>query len=270
MTAAPSVPDEYRGLWRRRLLETPAGIDRDSSVYWLQTATLYADIRVPAARRSRARLAQCPESELGVLARQQGFAGALEVEGNVLHWRRWLDFQPSGALDIGRVHFENGVLVEEGVHADYREEWERVGPPGTDVLALGLEMEHYVTGSSLKRAGVLVAIDGYFMLALARRAALPAATDLTELVTSERHPLDTRRDFLDCAIDFGLRHADGNWEVRLSTLPPHEGMGFGKLYGPWQADGDDYYEQSGPGGSRRRWRVLERGPAFSGFPDVKP
>jgi hypothetical protein len=265
----PTVPAEYRGLWRRRLFETPAGIDRDSSVYWLQTAALYADIRVPAARRSRARLAQCPESELGVLARQQGFAGILEVDGDVLHWRRWLDFQPPGALDIGRVHFADGVLVEEGVHADYREEWERVSSPGDDLLALSLEIEHYSTGSSLKRAGVLVAIDGYYMLAVARRASLPAATDLSELVVGERYPLDTRRGFLDCAIDFGLRHADGNWEVRLSTLPPREGFGFNELHGGWRTDGDDYFEQASPDGARRRWRVMERGRGFSGFPEAR-
>ena len=39
------VPEMYRGLWRRRLLETPALVDRRTTVYWLQTASLYADPR---------------------------------------------------------------------------------------------------------------------------------------------------------------------------------------------------------------------------------
>ena len=257
-----TIPGVYQGLWRRRVLETPEGVDRDTAVYWLQTNLLYADIRIPAGRRRRLR----PANAFGLLARQQGFAGVLEVEGDVLHWRRWLDFQPPGALDIGRVRFEGDVLIEEGVNAEYREEWERLCPPGDDRLALSLEIEHYSNGCPLKRAGVLVAIDGYFMFALARRSALPAAMDLAALMDGGRYSPEARRGFLDCGIEFGLRHADGHWEVRLSTLPHHEGLGFDRLHGRWQQDGPEHYEQASPCGARRRWRVVERGAGFRGLP----
>jgi len=43
-----SVPDAYLGVWRRRLLTTTAGLrDETSEVYWLQTASLHADLRLP-------------------------------------------------------------------------------------------------------------------------------------------------------------------------------------------------------------------------------
>ena len=264
-----TVPDIYQGLWRRRVLETPSGIDRDTSVYWLQTGSLYADIRIPVRRRRRLRPTRLTDADFLQLAQQQGFAGALEVDGDVLHWRRWLDFQPPGALDIGRVRRDGNLLFEEGVHAAYREEWEQLSRPGDDRLALSLEVEYYANGCPLKRAGVLVAIDGYFMLALARRSALPAVTDLAALLDAERYSHEARRSFLDCAIEFGLRHANGHWEVRLSTLPHHEGLGFDRLYGSWQADGPDYYQQLDPCGAVRRWRVVERGAGFRGLPAMK-
>ena len=37
------VPEMYRGLWRRRLLETAGQADRRTTVYWLQTASLYGN-----------------------------------------------------------------------------------------------------------------------------------------------------------------------------------------------------------------------------------
>jgi len=266
MTVPPEVSPEYQGLWRRRVIETPAGIDRDTSVYWLQTGGLYADIRIPARRHRRLLPVRLGEADFLQRAHQQGFAGMLEVDGDVLHRRRWLDFQPPGALDIGRVRLDGNVMYEEGVHLDYREEWERLCPPGEDRLALGLEVEYYANGCPLKRAGVLVAIDGYFMLALARRAALPAATDLAALMDSARYPREARRGFLACAVEFGSRHACGRWEVRLSTLPHHEGLGFDRLYGRWQADGPDHFQQLSPCGAVRRWRVFERGATFTRLP----
>lgn len=43
-----TVPDAYLGVWRRRLLTTTAGLrDETSEVYWLQTACLHADLRLP-------------------------------------------------------------------------------------------------------------------------------------------------------------------------------------------------------------------------------
>ena len=259
----------YRGLWRRRLLETAGQTDRRTAVYWLQTGSLYADLRIPADRGRRGRLGRMTHAGLRALARQQGFAGALEVEDDVLTWRRWLDYQPTAVPDVGRVHFEGPLLVEHGMYAAYREEWQCLQASGDDSLALVLEDEFDPNRCPIDRTGVLVALKGYFMIALARPEPLPPATDLAALVDSEAYTLDAKRRFLNCAIELGVRQGGGRWELQLSTLPHHEGLGFTEVYGSWRRDGAEHYLQSSPCGARRRWRVLEQGRRFRGMPATK-
>lgn len=263
------VPEIYRGLWRRRLLETSALVDRRTTVYWLQTGSLYADLRIPADRGRRGRPARMTHAGLRALARQQGFAGALEADGDILTWRRWLDYQPPAAPDVGRVHFDGPLLVEDGVHAAYREEWQRVQPAGDDSLALALEDEVDPNRCPRARAGVLVALEGYFMIALARPDPLPPAKDLAALVDGEAYTLDAKRRFLNCAVELGVRHAGGRWELQLSTLPHHEGLGFREVHGSWRRSGAGHYLQSSPCGARRRWRVQEQGRRFRGLPGAR-
>jgi len=46
--AASPVPPHYRGVWVRRLLESPQGRDETTSVHWLQASVCHADLRIPA------------------------------------------------------------------------------------------------------------------------------------------------------------------------------------------------------------------------------
>ncbi|MFO1435691.1 MAG: hypothetical protein U1F34_04795 [Gammaproteobacteria bacterium] len=126
-----------KGLWRR-LLEQNGQVDRDTAVYWLQIGRVYADIQFQPTVRCE-NLESTSVQTLQALARQQGFAGYLDVESNVLSWHRWLDYQPPAPVaDIGRVHFERDVLVEHGVLADYRS-WVLTEPPGAGLTSAGLE-----------------------------------------------------------------------------------------------------------------------------------
>lgn len=264
-----SVPEMYRGLWRRRVLETAGQTDRRTTVYWLQTESLYADVRIPADRGRRGRLTRMTHAGLRAMARQQGFAGALDVDGDVLTWQRWLDYQPPSTPDAGRVHFDGQLLIEHGVHTPYREEWQRVQTAGEDNLALVLEDERDPNRCRIDRAGILVALEGYFMLALARPEPLPVMTDLLALIDSEAYTLEAKRRFLNCAIELGVRHGNGRWELQLSTLPHHEGLGFKEVHGSWRRDGTEHYLQSSPCGARRRWRILEQGRRFRGLAGTK-
>ena len=137
---------------------------------------------------------------------------------------------------------------------------------GDDCLALVLEEELDPNRCHLKRAGVLVALEGYFMIALARPEPLPQAADLAALVDDAAYTLDAKRRFLNCAFELGVRHGGGRWELQLSTLPHHEGLGFREVHGNWRRDGVGHYLQSSPCGARRRWRVLEQGRRFRGLP----
>ena len=79
-----SVPDAYLGVWRRRLLTTTAGLrDETSEVYWLQTASLHADLRLPRpqALPPAASLETCSHAQQLALSEQAGFAGITEVNG---------------------------------------------------------------------------------------------------------------------------------------------------------------------------------------------
>lgn len=144
--AAPgAVPNQYVGLWRRRLLETPDRLDRSSEVYWLQTSLYYADIRLPAG---------WPERREGL----DGFAGQLQVEGDTLTWQRWWSITPCDTPDVGRMSGSGDLLEEHGVLQPYREEWERL-------------CDHRLPSFALVRQGVdgpsalLLGIGNYFMLA---------------------------------------------------------------------------------------------------------
>ncbi len=48
--ASRPVPENYRGVWQRSLLQTDSFTDTSSIVFWLQTASWYADIRIPSGR----------------------------------------------------------------------------------------------------------------------------------------------------------------------------------------------------------------------------
>jgi hypothetical protein len=160
--APPDVPERYRGVWRRSLLETPVKTptetptnaprlrDTQTWVRWLQTASWHADLRVPVAARA-------PGPAPLQLATQQGFLGRTRIEGGqpamaagpgvaagpcvaarggegpcpapeICTWERQLDFQPPGLHpDAGRIEFDGpDLLIETGVHGDYLEHWERL------------------------------------------------------------------------------------------------------------------------------------------------
>jgi hypothetical protein len=114
---------ECGGLWRRSLLIDSDGTrDTGAGVAWLQGLIAYVDTR--------------------------GFAGRLSQHGDVFEWHRMVDVAPPGPFpDAGRMHWDNGVLIEEGVHEDYVEHWVR--EDGTTTPAWGL----FMTDAILLRAG---------------------------------------------------------------------------------------------------------------------
>lgn len=89
------------GLWRRTLLIAPDGThDTGTEVVWLQGITGYVDTR--------------------------GFAGRLSQRDDVFEWQRLIDIEPPSPFpDAGRMRWEEGTLIEVGVHEDYVEHWVR-------------------------------------------------------------------------------------------------------------------------------------------------
>jgi len=134
----PPVPQAYRGLWERTLIERDgvagAGNEQDERVFWLQTENWHADLRIPLDRPTFAgvkALDGCSDAQLGFIARQEGFCGLTKVEGSVCTWLRIHDLRPGTALDVGRMSFvEPDFIIETGISSDYLEHWRKV--PGSD------------------------------------------------------------------------------------------------------------------------------------------
>ena len=166
------VPARYRGLWRRTLLQAGNLRDTTSTVYWLQTDSWHADIRIPAGRPSFegvTSLAQCSPAQRRFLATQQGFHGLTEVDASarpdICRWHRLADFQPPALTpDAGALHLAGDLLVETGLHDDYLEHWERL--PGSDRKTMVLA-ENASGGALLLRAG------SWAMRVVPRRAPWP-------------------------------------------------------------------------------------------------
>jgi hypothetical protein len=210
-----TVPDTYVGLWQRRLLRTPATEDRTTRVYWLQTPSWHADLRIPIDRpalEGRAGFGALGEEDMLALARQQGFAGITEVEGDLCQWHRRFDYQPpSGFNDIGRMQFETpDRLLEYGVEQDYFEVWERV-PGGDESRVLELD-----DGDG--RPALQLSVGPWVMLVRPRPTTLGRATGLAACLAAAG--TQDRAALLDFEISFGRRDRTGDiWRIELSTLP---------------------------------------------------
>jgi len=116
--SALAVPGWVRGVWQRTVIRAEgAEDDRTSTVIWIQTPTLYADIRVPA------------KGETSPLADEAGFAGWLDVEGQVCRWRRPIDLKPGpDDADQGAMFRDGELLVEVGLLANYCEDYRLIDP----------------------------------------------------------------------------------------------------------------------------------------------
>lgn len=201
-----TVPEAYLGVWQRTLLTTSSGVrDASTAVYWLQTAQLFADLRIPQP---------LPEDDAG-LALQAGFAGVTEIEGDRCQWHRAIDFQPpSGREDIGRMRFENpDYLLEDGLDGSYHEVWERLPE------SLGRNWGTWLITED-GREGCLLLAGDYFLFAASRAQALPAAKSLSALLDA-----DNAASLLAFELSFG-RHQGGAtpWRIELSTLAGRAGQ----------------------------------------------
>lgn len=217
LNPGPAVPTEYIGVWKRTLLRTPKVEDTTTRVYWMQTQSWHADIRVPANRapcKGKLALDQLTRDELFSLARQQGFSGTTVVEGEICRWLRQYDFQPpSGANDIGRMVFETpDRVLEYGVEADYFEVWERV--PGS-------RGESFAGQLSDKPLTLLLGTGNLRMIVRPRKVPLPVSPGMSALAADKS--TGTLRELMDFEISFGRTTSPNTWRIDLSTLPWREG-----------------------------------------------
>lgn len=230
------VPERYRGVWQRTLLQAPGVRDETTFVRWLQAGLWHADLRVPA--------------DAHALAQRTGFCGLTEVtdepRGEVCAWRRRFDFQPPGATpDEGWMVFETPQrVVETGVHGDYLEVWERLPESVGRSVVLA---DGDGPGSRLLLAG------RWLMRVRPRRIAWPAGTQPGNSLEQvlQRHPQQAAA-LLDFEVSFGRLEA-GAWRVEHSTLG---GLAGRELPCVIRRSGDGTAQVVEEAGASR-WQVLE-------------
>jgi len=213
------VPAHLRGAWRRLSIEYGDGSgDIATTVVWLQSSRLYCDIRVPSPRPAAGArgFAGLTVEDAVALAAQEGFAGALSVDGGRCAWERWIDYRPLGAADVGDVARAGRMLVETGVDAAYVEHWWQ-DLHGQDLDAadiLTAAAHDPATGAIAVRAGdrVMTAIDR-------RPAPPPGGLAALAADAARRRDAAGLTALLDCEIAYGRLDGPDAWVVELSTLP---------------------------------------------------
>tara|TARA_R110001599_G_scaffold43803_3_gene130882 strand:+ start:21067 stop:21822 length:756 start_codon:yes stop_codon:yes gene_type:complete len=204
-----NVPETYMGVWQRTLLRTADGHeDRTTRVFWLQTASLHADLRMP------------DPTPMTVDQRisQGGFAGLTEVQGDRCQWHRLLDFHPDSGTDVGHMAFNGPDEVHEtALDGSYLEIWQRlpesVGPS---------QAMWFAAKDDAQRQGCLLQAGDYFMFVADRPApvhkGVPLRTQITGLGA------DQAEFMMGC--EFSLGRINGGkvpWEISLSSLPGRSG-----------------------------------------------
>lgn len=257
------------GVWRRRSIETEDGHkDTTTQVFWLQTHSCFGDTRIPIDRNpfsGRSSLNELTELEVIALSAQQGFGGITEVEGSTCQWHRHIDYQPpNGSRDIGALAWEQDILIELGVEATYREEWERIDDGSTGCIALVLEPDERSEVASGWQ-GCFVLVGDYFVQILEQRTALPEADSLKSLLESTQDSAQ-QRAYLNCEISFGRRSTSRTpWEIELSTLPWKEGRSLWSMDDLQVDHNQEYLTQvvhDAAGQQIRRWKIWEWNPEF--------
>lgn len=200
-------PDDIQGHWVRHWIKAPGFEDYTTRVHWVQVGALYADVRVPMKRPALVgadALSDLSPRALYVLARAEGFAGHATLDNGICTWVREINWHGHpDEVDAGRITFDDaGRMVEEGVHADYVELWEKRSGSGAQALQF----------SGAGYTGFLMARGEAFVLGIGTPDK-PASADLVDALEEGKRP-DGLADLFD-----GL-HAVGTWsgDTAVSTL----------------------------------------------------
>jgi hypothetical protein len=227
---AATVPDLMFGCWKRAWIEFADGTrDDTTTVVWLQTESLMADVRIAADRgdiRRRAGLHECTTDELRVIAAADASSGFTEcspvdvdadgVRTATASWHtrgHGVNFQPVSAFpEPGLMSWNDDatVMMERAPSGAYVEEW-RLVPGSRDHLSVTR-----VDDETVYRAGPVA------VFVRDRRVAIPRPARLQELLDDCAADRPMMEALLDC--EFSVAELDNaTWSITASTLPWREG-----------------------------------------------
>jgi hypothetical protein len=207
------------GVWQRDWIQRHGGaFDRSVTVRYVQTPSVFGDVRIPVDRAGVAQatsFAELTDDQLAVLARQNGFAGTMTIDGANATWHHEIDFQPAGGdADIGRIEpAGNARMFEHALDGSYVESWSAIERGAGGSFAARVVRDG--------RADQLLAVaGGHFIYARARPSVLPAGRSIADVIVQTHATRDMVIAYLDCEISYG---AVAGWLIERSTLPWQEG-----------------------------------------------
>jgi hypothetical protein len=211
-----------RGVWTRDWIDRRGQRSSTFDVHYLQTPTLYGDMRIPDTRASftgASSFADLTDAQLHALAKQRGFTGRTMVSGLRSTWLHDVDFQPADtSADIGRLERRgNDAMYEHALDSSYVESWQRRSDGGGRFLAIRIEQERRVQQ-------VLLVAGDEFIYVRNRVRDLPASESIESLIAATHADRAQIVAWLDC--EFSTGHVTGGavpWEIAKSTLPWREG-----------------------------------------------
>jgi len=215
-------PAWLHGVWAREWIEVRSVRSDHFAVHYLQTPSIFGDMRLPVERPSfagAASFADLTDSDLLELARQRGFTGYVTATGDTITWHHEVDFQPSdGTPDIGRAErFGPTQWYEHALDSAYAEMWRSVAVRNGAFLVLRVER----TGR-LERT--LIVVGDHLLYVRNRARDLPVAPSLDSLIRASRATREQIIAYLDCEFSTGrVRGGRIPWEIQASTLPWLEG-----------------------------------------------
>lgn len=194
---------DLQGHWRRDWIRAAGFEDCTAHVHWLQAGVLFADLRVPDTLPDiggKTCLADLDGATLAALLDCEGFAGEISLTGDHCTWHRHINWHGMpDRPDVGAMSFAaNDTLIEDGVHADYREAWSAVqtGPLRGHKIGWG------------DMTGVLIENDAEFLFAIGS-----APTRIQKPVVLASGDID--RDSLQKV--FSSFYALGRWDGATGT-----------------------------------------------------
>ena len=221
-TAAADVPSWLSGAWTREWIEQRGARSSTLDVHYLQTSSLFGDIRIPNERpkfRHTTSFADLTDQELRMLAQQEGFSGHTTIDGAIATWHHDIDFQPpDGTDDVGRLELiAHGRMFEHALDDSYVESWRSLTNGKGHFLAVRTER-------SGRPQRMLLVVGDYFLFVRNRTHDLPVAQSLEALIDVTTPSRARLIEYLDCEFSTGrVRKGSMPWEVQHSTLPWREG-----------------------------------------------
>jgi hypothetical protein len=215
----------YIGLWQRASIQIGETAPfEDTTVYWLQAETYFADIRIPFNQPPLSQpLLSLDRDSLLPFTQISAFAGTIDYTTTWIRWHRQIDFSPSSDIDQGEVHFVGPNLIERGESTidgkveTYTEVWvPQPTDPSTRLVLELVKAKNLKTQAITYPKGLWVTVGDHAIRICDLRSNLPTTSDPTTLSETELKHL------MQFQATYSQRH-NNKWQIKLSSDPTQIG-----------------------------------------------